>query len=274
MTVSTAHVADHPVDANVHVWDVDLSSAPHDNALSLLLPDERERAARFGDPERRHQYVTTRAVVRLLVAAYVRCMPGEVLIVIDARGKPTLARHHGLQVSISHCSARSLVAMARRAVGVDIERVDRRVDIDQAMALTLTTTERCELSSIDGEERRLAYFRRWTHKESIAKGVGAGLALGFHRFAARAGQPVSVPSPDGTRAHPGGLGLVGRRRGGGPALRRAVALADVMPAVRSRPWSWAEMPCRLALPAADRSAPSTSSYPSIHSLLGGHPHEQ
>jgi len=234
----------------VHLWHLDPTPRQAGAALPLLSPTERERAVRFADPARRVQYVATRGALRLLAAAFLGCAPLEVPIELEAEGKPIFGGQLGLYVSVAHAATRSIVGLAMRPLGIDIERVDRDVDVDRVAALTLTGAERRELASLGADERRRAYFRCWARKEAVAKGVGAGLALGLTSFAARAGRPVAIRWPARTATGTGRVGSLWWTRDlvlEGPYVG-AVALADARPDVRSRVWRWDDLSSRLAPP--------------------------
>jgi 4'-phosphopantetheinyl transferase len=64
----------------VHVWRAALDvPAPRVRALeSLLSPDERQRAARYGFARDRRRFVAARATLRLLLGRYLEIDPASV----------------------------------------------------------------------------------------------------------------------------------------------------------------------------------------------------
>jgi 4'-phosphopantetheinyl transferase len=60
-------------------------------------------------------------------------------------------------------------------VGVDIERIDPDADVVRLARRFFPTDEADELASLPSSERHEAFFRAWTRKEAILKGVGGGV---------------------------------------------------------------------------------------------------
>ena len=124
----------------VHLWVVFQEEAEAPALLARyreILPDE-ERAAtdRFYFESGRRQHLITRALVRTVLSRYCDVPVEAWRFVRDAHGRPHVApdqRVPGLPAfNLSH--TRGLVACAvalEHAVGVDVEHVDRRTDIDQ-----------------------------------------------------------------------------------------------------------------------------------------------
>jgi 4'-phosphopantetheinyl transferase len=69
----------------------------------------------------------------------------------------------------------ALIALAsEREVGVDVEQVRRRRDVDRLAGRTLTTRERAAVDEAD--DRDVAFHRHWVAKEAFAKATGRGIA--------------------------------------------------------------------------------------------------
>jgi 4'-phosphopantetheinyl transferase len=100
-------------------------------------------------------------------------------------GKPFLASpDDGLDFNLSHSGRWLLFAFARgRAVGVDVESMDRAVDWDAVARRFFSAREQAALQSLPAEQRRGAFFRCWTRKEAYLKATGQGVTLGLSRFA-------------------------------------------------------------------------------------------
>jgi 4'-phosphopantetheinyl transferase len=127
----------------------------------------------------------TRAILRELLGARLGRPPTDVAITVTSHGKPSLEEVDGAHFNVSHARGRSLVALADRPVGVDIERADRDVDVDGAGRLVLGPTEQAYLRRFGPEDRRRAFFSLWARKEAVSKAVGLGLRLPFQHIDAR-----------------------------------------------------------------------------------------
>lgn len=106
------------------------------------------------------------------------------------------------------------MAVARRhPVGVDVEQVDLRVDLDSVTGHVLTPTERRCLAGSPEDGRRERFFRYWTRKESVLKATGDGLRVPL--------QNLTMSAPDERPEL--------RNWRGRPALPPRVSLFDLEP---------------------------------------------
>jgi 4'-phosphopantetheinyl transferase len=187
-----------------------------DPALADLLDEqERERAARRGNPAR---YTTAHALLRTAVAERVGGAARDVVFDRTCatcgshrHGKPTVAGHPDLSVSLSYAGGLAVVALSRAGeVGVDIEVVDDS-DFEGFNAVTLDPSEAPALDRVAPDDLGLARARVWARKEAVLKASGHGLAVDPRQVV------VSGPQEAAT--------LVAWK--GEQALVRPVQLADV-----------------------------------------------
>ena len=68
-----------------------------------------------------------------------------------------------------------LAASRTHRLGVDIEHIDPDADVVRLARRFFPTDEADELASLPVDERHEAFFRAWTRKEAILKGVGGGV---------------------------------------------------------------------------------------------------
>jgi 4'-phosphopantetheinyl transferase len=117
-------------------------------------------------------------------------------------------------------------------VGVDVERVDRRVDEADIAGRFFAARESSALARLDGAARRERFFDLWTLKEALVKALGVGLAqrLDAIAFSIGPGGDVQLEAADVDAAAwqfalfapgPRHRLAVAARRGGGPPLRVA-----------------------------------------------------
>src|SRR5690606_20872658 len=87
-----------------------------------------------------------------------------------------------LHFNLSHAGSDVLLAFAQRdPVGVDLERIDRRVAIDAIAHRHFAAAEAMALAALAPVRRREAFLDLWTRKEAVLKAVGAGLSYGLQR---------------------------------------------------------------------------------------------
>ena len=67
------------------------------------------------------------------------------------------------------------VAFSDRPVGLDVEKVDPRLDVDGVARVALSAEEARELKRYDGIAKAQAFTTYWTRKEAVLKATGEGL---------------------------------------------------------------------------------------------------
>src|SRR5271170_6557188 len=108
---------------DVHLWvaRLEASESTFARAFSWLSPDEVERADRFRFDWHRQAYVLGRAVLRALVASYLRIAPEEASFIYGPKGKPALG---GVPLRFNVSNSGDLAAYAFTLdceIGVDVE---------------------------------------------------------------------------------------------------------------------------------------------------------
>ncbi|MFM8274962.1 MAG: 4'-phosphopantetheinyl transferase family protein, partial [Gemmata sp.] len=69
-----------------------------------------------------------------------------------------------------------VLALARRRVGVDVERVRYLADADGLVARYFSPAEGAAYRALPECNRQAAFFRGWTNKEAVIKAAGATVA--------------------------------------------------------------------------------------------------
>lgn len=176
----------------VVIWVFPLRARPvRIRALADLL-DSRERArwARLRDAEARDWFAVAHGAARIILAGYLN-VPAHSLRWHTGRwGKPELEGVPGApRVSLSHSGGMALLAAARRAVGVDIERIrDRWRSRPPAQFFPAP-----EIAAIAAADDRAALFGQLlTRKEACVKAVGGRLLPDGVRLSTYPPPPLSV----------------------------------------------------------------------------------
>jgi 4'-phosphopantetheinyl transferase len=138
---------------------------------AVLSEDELLRAAAFKVDDGRRNFVATRAALRTLLGRYLNEDPAALRFAATPNGKPRLDHPQKLQFNVSHSRTAGLIAVAGNDVGIDIEQVKPRHDLDGLAKRVFTTRER---EAISGEA--LAFYRHWVAKEAFVKATGRGVS--------------------------------------------------------------------------------------------------
>jgi 4'-phosphopantetheinyl transferase len=100
------------------------------------------------------------------------------------RGKPYAPSLPDIDFNLSHARAHVLIAVARRqAIGVDLERVDRQIEIEDLARRFFAPAEADALEALPAGIRLPAFLRLWTCKEAVLKALGEGISFGLERVA-------------------------------------------------------------------------------------------
>lgn len=164
-----------------YAWCDPLQADAVERCLPLLASDERARYLRFHFEHDRHSYLAAHALTRAVLAPLAGLPAPELQFENGAHGRPELCQPaHGPRLRFNLSHTRGLVACAvalEHAVGVDVEHVERRADIEQLAPAVFSQLERAQLAELAGDDRRTRFFRLWTLKEAYIKAVGKGLSL-------------------------------------------------------------------------------------------------
>jgi 4'-phosphopantetheinyl transferase len=113
-------------------------------------------------------------------------------------GRPELAAPEqacAWRFNLSHTRGLVACGVAReREIGVDVEHVDRRVELLAVARHVFSPREIAGLEALSGEAQRSRFFDLWTLKEAYIKAIGKGLAAPLRAitFAAETADPVPV----------------------------------------------------------------------------------
>lgn len=137
----------------------------------LLSKEEQVRYRSFPSEKRKREFLLGRVALRTLLAERLEVVPNEVLLEVTDEGAVVVegAPYH---VSITHAEDRAVAAVARRRVGVDLERIAER---DPNIADFLMHPDECDLLDTLPMNREAAFILCWTLKEATLKALGTGL---------------------------------------------------------------------------------------------------
>src|SRR3954469_12264656 len=154
----------------VHVWSVALDAQPA-SVGAALSEDELLRAAAFKVEDGRRNFVAARGALRILLGRYLETDPAALRFAATTNGKPRLDPPQKLQFNVSHSGSAGLIAIAGNDVGIDVEQIKPRENLEGLARRVFTERER---EAIAGEED--AFYRHWVAKEAFVKATGRGIS--------------------------------------------------------------------------------------------------
>lgn len=128
----------------------------------------------------------TDAILRTLLARYLPLAPDELRFRRGPKGRPSLDHPGAPDFNLSDTAGGTVVAVVPAGrVGIDIERVDRRLPVQRLATRWFAPGEAQALARLDADAGRAAFLRHWTAKEAACKATGTGIFGYLHgwRFA-------------------------------------------------------------------------------------------
>lgn len=192
--------------ARVWHWPLHVSALEVRDLRKVLSPDELERAERYRFDRHRNEFISTRAVLRMVLASYTAQSAGSLSFDYSAQGKPALKNGPpDLRFNVSHTEGLAVLAVVRdREIGVDAEKIRPQPDAQKLAKRFFSVREHRFLEKLSGDELQRAFFRCWTRKEAYIKAKGEGLSLPLHAFdvSLEEDQPAALVGtrPDPTEA--------------------------------------------------------------------------
>jgi 4'-phosphopantetheinyl transferase len=181
-----------PADNQVLLWvtpvDASYSTELLQRFAALLDPVETGRWQRFMQAQDRQRFLLARGMVRSLLAALLgESDPASLRFTHNAHGKPALAATPGktppLQFNLSHTDGMLVLAVSKSmALGVDVESIERKVDLLALSARYFSACEHAELEELQAPEQRERFLVLWTLKEAWLKARGLGLHIPLDDF--------------------------------------------------------------------------------------------
>jgi 4'-phosphopantetheinyl transferase len=224
----------------IHVWRVALDppAGTLPDLETLLSDDERERAGRFYFEVDRGRYIVAHAALRDLLARYQHTSGYRTPFETGPYGKPALSAAAPLRFNLAHSGSLALVSLAMGTeVGVDLEALDPRTEIEGVASRFFSPTECRALLALRSEHRLAGFFHIWSQKEAYLKGRGDGVTLGLDHFDVTADPSLGAAlladrrDPDAARRWK----LVALDAGEG--FRAALAVEGAAPVVQRFEWS-------------------------------------
>ncbi|MFN7950915.1 MAG: 4'-phosphopantetheinyl transferase superfamily protein [bacterium] len=160
---------------------------------------ERRRADGAGNAARRAEIIEGRALLRAALAAELGAAPNAWRFSTTPEGQPRVdpalaARSAGgVMLSLAHTRGLAVCALARGvAVGVDVERDDRRVEPTAIAGRFFSAHDARAVTSAPADARRAVFLERWMLREAYTKALGTPLlaldrqSVSFERAAGEA----------------------------------------------------------------------------------------
>ncbi|WP_096086696.1 4'-phosphopantetheinyl transferase family protein [Agaribacterium haliotis] len=179
----------------VYVFYLDghLSHELKAQARACLSPDELTRFECMRSPDKRWIFAVARLLLKQQLAKKQACDISDVVIEIEASGKPVLPSS-SWHFSLSHCDKAIAFAIAEFNLGLDIEDRQRRGQHWRRPHKFLSAELAEQIVALRNDmQQQLAFYRFWTLMEAQVKWQGSGIFQLKEHFLA----PSALLSRDG-----------------------------------------------------------------------------
>lgn len=165
----------------LHLWRfrIDISAAAASGLRQFLTADEVARAERFIRLPHQIKFVAARYGLRRILAGYLQCSPAAIDFAYSQQGKPSLAQGHQADINfnLSHSGNWATLAVSAGSdVGVDVEEVMNKDNLQQLGDYAFDQTEQRLFANFSPARRQRGFYRLWTAKEARLKMIGVGLS--------------------------------------------------------------------------------------------------
>lgn len=168
----------------VQVWRASLrqQKAAWDEYFQELLPEEKQRALRFFQPDDRNRFLLGRKMLRTIIGQASQVPPETVAFKTGASGKPFFVSgdERPLYFNLSHAGDWVVATIGLPETGVDVEAINAAIGFDELAAACFSPEEQRALQNASNPLQTFYVF--WTRKEALLKATGIGLIDELTRF--------------------------------------------------------------------------------------------
>ena len=161
-------------DFSVDVWKIEIDSNLHllDKFTTVVNPGEFAKANKFYQQKDRERAVISRGALRYILSKYLNQPAHDINFSLTKTNKPFVTDQPDLHFNTSHSGNLILIAVAKQALGVDVEFIDSKFSFDDVLQDNFSNDE---INHINQENHLERFFKIWTRKEALTKVSGKGL---------------------------------------------------------------------------------------------------
>ena len=151
---------------NIKIWLIpfNLSKLDNSNEEILLVKNFPKNYA--------NRFLYSRAYIRLALSNFFSIPPHKVPLYSFPQSAPTLKKGFGY-ISLSHCNDMMLMVWSDKKIGVDIERIDRKVKHDLIIKRFFKNYENIYFKDFENKNKK--FLDLWVIYESLIKYEGKNL---------------------------------------------------------------------------------------------------
>ena len=158
-----------------HVWFSRIQQKPdtYRRYYNLLDEIELDRYHNLYFLKDKKRFVVSRGFSKMILSKYADLEPSEITLWNDSLGKPFQNGHRDLQISLSHSGNLFTLAISQqKRVGVDIEYIKRKINLQNMSMHFLNAKEKKTLETCVKTQKKRVFYEYWTKKEALIKATG------------------------------------------------------------------------------------------------------
>jgi len=161
-----------------HIFRIDINN--HFPKIKKALADvlserEQEKAGRMFIAKDKERYVVSKYCLRTILSLCLNTNPHKIDFIFHEHKKPTV---NGIEFNISHTGDYVLIAISPKAVGIDVEFLNREFDFKSILDITFSNKEIDYIGNKDINPTN--FYVMWTRKEALLKASGEGVSDNLH----------------------------------------------------------------------------------------------
>ncbi len=160
------------VDCHLYCLDLDdISNAEYVTHYANLNNDEAKKAKEYLNYKLSSEFTLCRSICKELLALALKLETKSINFKYTENEKPYL-ENHPIHFNISHSKHYALIAISDKNIGVDIEFMDKDIEIEELMKIFAYEHEK---QWVLEENSLIRFYTIWTIKEAILKFSGEGI---------------------------------------------------------------------------------------------------
>lgn len=151
--------------------------------LSYIDNEKRNKLSKYKHKEDMIRALSADVLIRSIVCHKFKINNADLFYEYNIYGKPRLNLDNNFCFNVSHSGNWVVAAVDDQQIGIDIEEI-KSVEYEDISQEFFTKGEYTWLLSKNKAERKEAFYKLWTVKESYVKMVGKGLTIPLNSFSA------------------------------------------------------------------------------------------
>ena len=162
--------------SELHTWVIDTNDNHFfQKYYDVLSKEEKERGQKFLFDSDSNNFLISHIATRLILSKYIKCLANQIVFGYHKYGKPYILNEDRTYFNLSHSGQKAVIAIYEKDVGVDIEHVNRELNIKDIAEFAFNKQELFRFNTFSGHNQKKEFFKLWTKKEAILKAKGTGL---------------------------------------------------------------------------------------------------